>query len=62
MKLNASYFYHMFWGIKDSAKTDIRKIGDHLQFITPAAVIIYGILAGDIRLLQVFSTTTSDVP
>ena len=54
MKIDTSYVYRKLWGIKDSVKADLRKVGDHLQFITPIFVIVYGIMSGDIRLLQVF--------
>ena len=54
MKINQSYIYRKLWGIKDGVKADIKKWGDYVQFVTPLAVLLYGAIIGELKLLQVF--------
>ena len=46
--------YRILWNIPSNMKDDIRKIGDHIQFLTPIAVVLYCILDGNIPMLREF--------
>lgn len=46
--------YRILWNIPSNMKDDIRKIGDHIQFLTPIVVVLYCILDGNIPMLREF--------
>ena len=54
MEFIQSVIYRVLWGVSDGVKSDLRKIGDNLQFITPIGVLLYGAFTGELKLLQVF--------
>ena len=54
MQFIQSLIYRLLWGVSDGVKSDLRKIGDNLQFITPIGVLLYGAFTGELKLLQVF--------
>ena len=46
--------YRILWNIPSNMKDDIRKMGDHIQFLTPIVVVLYCILDGNIPMLREF--------
>jgi hypothetical protein len=54
MKNVPTMLYRILWNIPSNMKDDIRKIGDHIQFLTPIVVVLYCIIDGNIPMLREF--------